>query len=60
MTAERVLVLSCDQPDCIQTVTAVDRESVRELRRRAARENGWETHPSFRQGGHTDLCRWHR
>lgn len=60
MTARKIVVLACDgDGGCSEIVKATDFESLPQLRQRATRENGWRVVPSFTQGGHTDLCRWH-
>lgn len=59
MTARKVNVLTCDKDGCTEQIAANYAETALELRLRASRENGWWSTPSFAQGGHTDLCRWH-
>lgn len=59
MTARKIVVLACDHDGCDAFLTAGDFESLPQLRARAAKENGWRSIPSFRDGGHTDLCRFH-
>ncbi|MGN8024717.1 hypothetical protein [Microbacterium sp. 22242] len=59
MTARKVNVLACDKDGCAEQIPALDRESAGELRARARKQHGWRSIPSFNEGGHTDLCRWH-
>jgi hypothetical protein len=59
MTATTTTVLRCDRDGCRESLAAEPRENDLELRIRAARDHGWRFTPSLRQGGQTDLCRWH-
>jgi hypothetical protein len=59
MTVKTLTVLACEKPDCREQIEARAGESPYLLRRRANREHGWRTVPSFNAGSHTDLCRWH-
>lgn len=59
MSAVNTLTLHCDHPSCGERVYAHPGEDVAALRRRAIRERGWRSTPSFHQDGHSDRCRWH-
>lgn len=59
MTAKKVKVIVCDHPSCTAQLAARRGETFPELRRRAVRENGWWSAASTRDGGYTDICRWH-